>query len=281
MSRPATRRRRWLLGVLFQLIPTTRVYRSQRAHHHESHGKSEGQRGDGSARVRDRPAESPFEREGGKGWSGCDSSGDQLRRWCPPLRAPRQPPPGETCRANRTPQGSTAVEAEASSTDGKLDPLQMEGSFGQLMANQRAAGVEDAGNGCRQKRGGDEQQQPGGSHGGHRGRGPARHDWIVIRLKPDSTDLVGRATPPHRAGAMGTRGQARQADLTGPPHARNAIREVRDTPRECAAARWRDRRYGRLHAGTPRHAVDSSACSRSRIGSPAPRRSPYRRPPDR
>jgi hypothetical protein len=187
MSRPATRRRRWLLRVLFQLIPTTRVYCSQRAHHHERHGKSERQRGDRSHGVRDGPAEYPFEREGGKGWYGRDCSGDQLHRSRPQQRAPREPPPGKTCGANRTPHGSTAVEAEASSTDGKLNPLQVERSFGQLMTNQRAAGVEDGGNGGRQKRCGDEQQQPGGSHSGHGRCGPARHDWILIRLKPDST----------------------------------------------------------------------------------------------
>ena len=179
MSRPATRRRRWLPGVLFQLIPATRVYCSQRAHHHERHGTSERQRGNGSDRVRDRPTEAPFEREGGKGWYGCEPGGDQPHRSRPPQRAPRQPPPGETRSANRTSHGSTAVEAEASSADGKLDPLQVEGSFGQLMANQRAAGVENAGNGCRQKRCGDEQQQPGGGHSGHGRRGPARHDQIV------------------------------------------------------------------------------------------------------
>ena len=214
MSRPATRRRRWLLGVLFQLIPATRVYCSQRAHHHERHGTSERQRGNGSDRVRDRPTEAPFEREGGKGWYGCERGGDQPHRSRPPQRAPRQPPPGETCSANSTPHGGTAVETEASSTDGKLDPLQVERSFGQLMTNQGAARIEDAGNGCRQKRCGDEQQQPDGSYCGHGGRGPARHRRMLIRLKPDSTKL-------------------------------GTIREVRDTPRGCAAAHWRDRRSGR------------------------------------
>ena len=188
------------------MMHTTRVYRSQRARHYEGYRKSERQRGDGSDRVRDRPAESPFERKGGNGRYGRDGGACQLQRRRPEQRAPRQPVPDDTCSAHPAPDGGTGIEAEASRTDWKLNALQMKRSFRQLMANQRAACVENAGHRCRQKGCGDEQQQPGGSNSGDSRRGPARHDWIV--------------TP-------------------------NAIRVVRDTRRGCAAARWRDRRCGR------------------------------------